>query len=237
MMARTELSDRVLGAHVHHLTFHGVGPQPRTLDDDEAAVWVTTDAFEAILDTVVGCPAAARSAVRISFDDGNASDVSVALPRLVERGLPARFFVLAGQLDHPDRLSRSGVLELRDAGVEVGSHGWSHRSWRAMPDHVAAQEIQRSKTELEDLLQCAVTAAAVPFGLYDRDTLRRLRAAGYANAYTSDGGPARSSSWLQPRNSVHADDTPGDVAELVDTAEGPALWATRRAKRLVKRWR
>jgi len=232
-LARTELSARAPGTPpVHHLTFHGVGPRTRSMDEGEAAVWVTTDEFEAILDAVVG-----RPQVRISFDDGNASDVTVALPRLVERGLTAQFFVLAGMLDQPDRLTRSGVLQIRDAGMHVGSHGWSHRSWRGMPEPEATREIIEAKAELEQLIGSAITAAAVPFGLYDRSALHRLRRAGYARVFTSDGGPARTSSWLQARNSVHAGDQPQDIARLVDVSESPALWATRRAKRFVKRWR
>ena len=52
---------------------------------------------------------------------GIASDVEIALPRLVERGLRAEFFVLAGLLGTPDRLDRDGVRELLTAGMSIGS--------------------------------------------------------------------------------------------------------------------
>ena len=50
--------------------------------------------------------------MRLSFDDGNSSDVEIALPALRERGLPRRFFVVAGRLDRPGSLSRDDVREL-----------------------------------------------------------------------------------------------------------------------------
>jgi len=35
--------------------------------------------------------------VQLSFDDGNRSDVGIALPALLERELSATFFVVAGR--------------------------------------------------------------------------------------------------------------------------------------------
>ncbi|MFD1047214.1 polysaccharide deacetylase family protein, partial [Kibdelosporangium lantanae] len=83
-------------ARVINITVHGIGDPPRELDPGEDRTWVTTDQFTQVLDAVVG-----RDDVRLTFDDGNASDVEIALPELVARGLTAEFFVLAGLLDEP----------------------------------------------------------------------------------------------------------------------------------------
>jgi peptidoglycan/xylan/chitin deacetylase (PgdA/CDA1 family) len=220
------------GGRVFNVTFHGVGPRSHAIDDGEAAVWVSSAECEAVLDAVAG-----RADVAISFDDGNVSYIEVALPRLVDRGLRARFFVLAGLLDQPGRLAESAVVDLQSAGMSIGSHGWSHRSWRGMADDVATQEIRLAKERLEDLCQAPVTTAAIPFGSYDRATLRRLHAVGMTRVFTSDQGPANPRSWLQARNSVHAGDTPADVRRLIERPESPLTWGARRTKRLVKRWR
>ena len=76
-----------------NLTVHGIGPTDRALDPGEDQTWVSVAQFEQVLDAAVG-----RPDVRITFDDGNASDVEIGLPRLLERGLKAEFFVLAGLL-------------------------------------------------------------------------------------------------------------------------------------------
>lgn len=96
---------------------------------------MSTAQFEQVLDAVVG-----RSDVRLTFDDGNASDVEVALPRLVERSLTAEFFVLAGKLGERGHLNRAAVRSLLDAGMAIGSHGWSHRDWRRIDETQAHQE-------------------------------------------------------------------------------------------------
>ena len=63
------------------LTFHGVGEPPRVLDRGEADVWVSKKRFVALLDA-----AAERDDVRITFDDGNVSDLEHALPGPTRRG-------------------------------------------------------------------------------------------------------------------------------------------------------
>src|SRR5690349_7981716 len=132
---------------VVNLTVHGIGPYPRTLDPGEDGTWVTVGQFERVLDTVMG-----RPDVRITFDDGNASDVEIALPRLRERGLTAEFFVLAGLLGQPGRLDAAGVRELRRSGMSIGSHGWSHRDWRRLDDKQAEEELVHANEVLEDIV-------------------------------------------------------------------------------------
>jgi peptidoglycan/xylan/chitin deacetylase (PgdA/CDA1 family) len=187
-------------ATVVNLTVHGIGPAARPLDPGEDATWVSVAQFEQMLDAV-----ADRPGVRITFDDGNASDVEIALPRLLERGLTAEFFVLAGLLGQPGRLDHGGVRELHRAGMSIGSHGWAHRDWRRLDGHQATQEIVEANRVLEELAGEPVTRVAIPFGLYDRHVLHRLRQARMTRVYTSDGGRARGGSWLQARNSLRHD--------------------------------
>src|SRR5947209_4933290 len=100
------------------LTFHGVGSTDRQLDPGEADVWVDHHQFLALLDRVAG-----RDDVQITFDDGNASDLELGLPALSDRGLTATFFVVAGRLEAPGFLDEPDVRSLRDAGMQIGSHG------------------------------------------------------------------------------------------------------------------
>lgn len=189
-----------MGSSLVNLTVHGIGDTSRELDPGEDEVWVSVSQFERVLDAV-----ADRPDVRISFDDGNDSDVLIALPRLLERGLSAEFFVLAGQLGRPGRLGADGVRELAGAGMRVGSHGWAHRDWRLLDDDAAEQELARSHEVLQGITGQPVTRVAIPFGSYDRRVLRRLRRAGVTTAFTSDGGLARPGAWLQARNSLTRD--------------------------------
>jgi peptidoglycan/xylan/chitin deacetylase (PgdA/CDA1 family) len=201
---------------------HGIGPRPsRPLEEGEDQVWISVEQFEGLLDTAIG-----RPDVTITFDDGNASDLEIGLPRLLERGLTARFFVCAGLLGDPGRLDDAGVKELHGAGMVIGSHGWSHRDWRSLDwgprgGSDVHDELVRARRHLERLTGAEVSEVAVPFGSYDRHVVRGLRRTGASRIYTSDGGWARRGAWLQARTSIRGDDGPDWPRRIM--LERPAL--------------
>jgi peptidoglycan/xylan/chitin deacetylase (PgdA/CDA1 family) len=217
---------------VVNLTVHGIGPASRPLDPGEDRTWVTVEQFEQVLDAAVG-----RPDVQITFDDGNASDVEIGLPRLLERGLSAEFFILAGLLGEPGRLDGADVRELHQAGMRVGSHGWAHRDWRRIDPSSQDQEFGDARRVLAELIDSAVSRVAIPFGSYDRHVLRHLRRTGVTRAFTSDGGRARPDSWLQPRTSLRADTTPQWIKSVLDGRPSLARRARGVAVRTLKRAR
>jgi peptidoglycan/xylan/chitin deacetylase (PgdA/CDA1 family) len=228
----SSLGDAIRPRSVVNVLVHGIGPVARQLDSGEEQVWVTTEQFERLLDAVVE-----RSDVRISFDDGNSSDVEVALPRLVERGLTAEFFLLAGLLGERGRVDRAGVGALLDAGMAIGSHGWSHRCWRRIDSAQAREELDDAHRVLGEVTGRPVSRVAIPFGSYDRHVLRLLRTAGVTRAYTSDGGRARPDAWLQARNSLRHDMDAAWIDRVLDP-HTPLTQRTRgTAARAVKRLR
>jgi peptidoglycan/xylan/chitin deacetylase (PgdA/CDA1 family) len=217
-------------AAVHNMNFHGVGEPPRSLAPGEAMVWLPLERFRATLDAVAG-----RGDVRISFDDGNRSDIELALPALTQRGLTATFFVLAGRLDDPRHLGVEDVQRLVDAGMTIGSHGLHHRNWRRCGDDELIAELAESRRVLEAITGTPVAQVAVPFGAYDRRVLGHARrAGGYERVFTSDGGPASAGAWLQPRTSVSND---GAAPAQLTPDPHPLASAPRSVKRWVKRWR
>ena len=110
------------------LIFHGIGTPERVLEPGEAPYWISVARFDAILDQVQAAPRPDR--IRLSFDDGNASDHDIALPRLLARGLAADFFVLSGRIGQPGSLSAGQICALAAADMGIGSHGIAHRDWR-----------------------------------------------------------------------------------------------------------
>jgi peptidoglycan/xylan/chitin deacetylase (PgdA/CDA1 family) len=222
----------VAATSVVNLTVHGIGKTSRPLDPGEDVTWVSVPQFERVLDAVVD-----RDDVRLTFDDGNASDLEVALPRLLERGLRAEFFVLAGLLGQPGRLDHDGVRDLLAVGMAIGSHGWAHRDWRRINDAEAQQEITGAHRVLSDLTGHDVTRVAIPFGSYDRHVLRRLRAAKVTCAYTSDGGRAHPNAWLQARTSLNHHLDADWVSRVLDATPSPVQLARGTAARAIKRWR
>ena len=215
-----------------NLTFHGIGECTRGVEPSEERVWVSSEQFHSVLDSVAG-----RSDVRITFDDGNASDVEHALPALRRRGLTGTFFVVASRIGTPGFLDADDLCELSRAGMTIGSHGMSHRPWRRLDGRELREELLDARRLLEEIVGRPVTRAACPFGSYDRHVLRSLRRCGYLQVYTSDRGTARSDRWIQPRNTVQWGDD-GGLVEQILSLEQPAYNALRRrAKLVVKRWR
>ncbi|MFD0582131.1 polysaccharide deacetylase family protein [Dactylosporangium darangshiense] len=193
---------------------------------------MSVEQFERVLDAAVG-----RQDVRITFDDGNASDVEIGLPRLVERGLTAQFFVLAGEFGKPGRVDIDGVKALHAAGMSVGSHGWAHRDWRRITEEQAQEEIGDANRVIGEVTGTPVTAVAVPFGSYDRIVLGRLRKAGVRRVYTSDGGRAQDDQWLQARNSIRHDLDANWIEDVLNGRGSPKIIARQFAARNVKRLR
>jgi peptidoglycan/xylan/chitin deacetylase (PgdA/CDA1 family) len=213
------------------LNFHLIGRPKRELAAGEADVSVDRQQFLEILDAISG-----RRDVQLTFDDGNSSDVSVALPELIQRGLRAHFFVCPARFGTPEFVDEHDVRELRRAGMSLGSHGMDHVQWRNLERSAIDREIVQAKDVLEDALQAPVETAACPFGAYDRRTLTALRAAGFERIYTSDGGRTNETDWLVPRNTVHRSDSAESIERMLN-GSGSAASLVRRAKRWIKQSR
>jgi peptidoglycan/xylan/chitin deacetylase (PgdA/CDA1 family) len=217
---------------IRNVSFHGVGTPGPEREPGEHDYWVSRDSFLRILDDCV-----ARPEVRLSFDDGNESDVAIALPALVERGLTADFFLIAGRIGTPGNISADGVRALVAAGMGVGSHGLGHRAWPGIPDAELRAELADARGRIAEAAGRPVDSAACPFGAYDRRVLGRLRALGYRRVYTSDRRPAAADAWLQARFSVLATDTVESFRAGALARRGPARRLRDAAVGAVKRWR
>lgn len=215
-----------------NICFHGIGTSDRELEAGESDYWITPRLFEQVLDEV-----ATRTEVRLSFDDGNASDRLIALPALQARGLRATFFVLAGRLGEQGSLDVDDVRALRAAGMAVGSHGMDHRPWCGLAPAGLRRELVEARVRLADAVGAPITEAALPLGRYDRRVLRAVRAEGYGRLFSSDRRPARPDSWLQPRYSVRRADTIDSVRRGILSPPSPLPLLRSEAVGLVKRLR
>lgn len=212
--------------------FHGIGTPTHEREPGEAAYWVGHDQLHAILDWVAEVPR-----VALSFDDGNRSDLAVVLPALTERGLVATFFPVVARLGDPWSISPRALQELVAAGMDVGTHGLTHRPWAGLRGAEARTEILSPRHVLEDLLGRQVDRAAAPLGRYDRRTLALLRSDGCAEINVSDQRPARPGAWVQPRFSVRADDTVASLRARMLSSMDPARRVRDGVVSAAKRWR
>jgi peptidoglycan/xylan/chitin deacetylase (PgdA/CDA1 family) len=211
------------------MTFHGLGEPPPGASEAERAVWVPAHWLEAIV------AAAPVRGLSFCFDDGNASDVELALPILQANSLSARFFILAGRIGRPGHLTAEDVVRLHGAGMPIGSHGLEHRDWCSLTDAELRSETVGSRTILTELIGEPVTEAACPFGSYDRRVLKAVRDAGYERMFTSDGGPGIAGATVMPRTSVGKTRALEDWLVLAAAAGTATPRPLLRLKRLAKR--
>jgi peptidoglycan/xylan/chitin deacetylase (PgdA/CDA1 family) len=219
------------------LTLHGVGTPGPDVNRVEAPYWLTTDAFDRLLDRCNAAATEKRWKTLITFDDGHLSHATVALPRLVSRGLTAVFFVCADRIGQPGYMTRRMVQDLAAAGMEIGSHGANHVDWRGLDSKAETAEYDDARKEIEDLSGHLVSKAAIPYGLYNRRVLTELKKRPFQHVYTCDRGHAQSSDWLKTRNTIEEATT---EAELDDLFMGRTPWPVvmrRKAATALKRLR
>jgi peptidoglycan/xylan/chitin deacetylase (PgdA/CDA1 family) len=150
----------------------------------------------------------------ISFDDGLVQTAREAIPMLLERGASCSMFIATGLMGkrHPDLdeemiVSREEVLELAQAGVEIGAHTVDHVELNGLPFEQALDQLRRSRAALEDLLGKAVTSMAYPYGRPTGRTPLAAQRAGYELACACTG-PGPWEPFNLPREPIHPSATP-----------------------------
>jgi peptidoglycan/xylan/chitin deacetylase (PgdA/CDA1 family) len=193
------------------LMLHGLGPPPPGTSEFEARYWLPRERFAQIIDLVRHT----HNQAHLTFDDGNVTDVRIALPVLREAGLTASFFITSDQIGQTGHLREADIQELHAAGMKIGSHGSAHISWMQFPDETIAQDVARSIARLSSILRERVETVAVPFGECDLRVLRVLRMLGIQRVYTSFRGPCRKDAWLVRRDCITADMPEAAIRELL----------------------
>ena len=132
----------------------------------------------------------------LTFDDGYEDAYRTVLPALRARGMRAVFFVVTSFVgaDESHRIVRDEdgirrryliwpeVRALAAAGMEIGSHGVSHRRLADLTSNEARDELARSKQQLEAGLGKPVEIFAYPYNSVRRWLEPLVRDAGYRAA-------------------------------------------------------
>jgi peptidoglycan/xylan/chitin deacetylase (PgdA/CDA1 family) len=223
-----------LAKELRVLNFHGVGAPGRTLEPGEADYWIGADRFRDTLDRVAGHPD--RGRLCVTFDDGNISDLLIAVPELQRRGLTAAFFVLTGRIGKPGSLGSDDIRALMRAGMRIGSHGVAHSDWASLSAKELGDEVTLSKAILGEICGEPVRSAAIPFGRYNAAVLAALRKAGYTAAYSSDGGSMETSAFLRPRTSIRRDTTDPALEAILSGRASAWTRVRRRTATTIKKW-
>ncbi|MFO1094113.1 MAG: polysaccharide deacetylase family protein [Planctomycetaceae bacterium] len=124
--------------------------------------------------------------VQLTFDDGWRGTVDIAGPLLAKRGLQALLFVTTGLIGAPRFLAAAELSSLPRETFHVGSHTVSHPFLNELDDEQVADELRRSKDDLEDIVGYEVDSVSIPNGASDARVIRIAADCGYRFIHTSD---------------------------------------------------
>lgn len=127
----------------------------------------------------------------ITFDDGYVSVYENALPVLSKFGFPAVVFLISNYLGQENtwdanlggvkfrHLNEKQVKQLSKEGIEIGSHGASHRALTYLEDREIESELKQSRGLMSRLSHQQVITLAYPFGLQNNRVQQIAKRSGY----------------------------------------------------------
>ncbi|HEY2704446.1 MAG TPA: polysaccharide deacetylase family protein [Candidatus Dormibacteraeota bacterium] len=172
-----------------------------------------------------GTPLPPRPVV-LTFDDGHDDFAYRAVPVLQENGLTATSFVVPGFLGRSSYMTVDQLHAVVAAGMTVGAHTMHHVDLAAVSPQVAADEITRSRTVLQQLTGQPVADFAYPYGIFTARVVAMVASAGFADASTTEPGSRQYASqpFLLRRNEVSGYDTLASFARKAGLPPPAAGW-------------
>jgi peptidoglycan/xylan/chitin deacetylase (PgdA/CDA1 family) len=189
----------------HHLDDPAANQFTVTPADFEAQMaWLASSGHEVVSLARIEAASHGRGrlpprSVAITIDDGWRCANTQALPVLRTRRMPATLFIypaMVGRGGHKSSWEEYRAM-LSDPLVTIGCHSWTHPNLfreraRLSGERLArflAREYVESRVEIERRLGAPVLWFAYPYGLYDDETAKLVRQAGYRAAFTVNGAP------------------------------------------------
>ena len=160
---------------------------------------------EDVLAVVRGAGTFRSGSVLVTIDDGYASVAKIAAPILKAYSVPAVVYITTGLISNgmasagqPEPyMSWTEVERLHEAGLLIGSHSHTHRSFGKLTDTEARDELHKSGEFIFDHIGIRPSSFAYPFGTpahYSEATGDALASLGYSTGFVSTHGCIRQGS-------------------------------------------
>jgi peptidoglycan/xylan/chitin deacetylase (PgdA/CDA1 family) len=142
---------------------------PRAFAEQMAWLWsngYTTIPISTVVQAIMTGADLPEKPVVITFDDGDEDVFTNAFPIMDAYGFKGTIYLIAGRMNGRDVISNESVLQLINAGWEIGSHSYTHIDLSKNHDALP-YEVVSSRDVLQQTFQVPVNTFAYPFGAID----------------------------------------------------------------------
>lgn len=147
--------------------------------------WLLANGYQARTLAQAEKAASTEKVVVITFDDGDITNYSAALPQLSERSMRAEFYITTDWIGNDFSMTEDQLRKLDQLGMPVDSHGKTHKYLSDLSDDEVLLELKVSKQRLEEILGKEISTIALPGGRGDQRTRAMAQQLGYKRLCTS----------------------------------------------------
>ncbi len=148
----------------------------------------------------------------ITFDDGYESVYTHGFGILQKYNFTAVVFLVADCIsktclwdkDTEPILTAEQIKEMAEAGIDFGSHSFSHRSLVELDTAELKKEVKGSKTVLEELLGKQIESFSYPYGAFN-ETVKKMVQQSYKVAFSTKNGISDIQGFALPRIDMNKD--------------------------------
>jgi len=130
-----------------------------------------------------------------TVDDGNLDNFTNMFPIMQKYGFTGILYIVGNYIGAEHYMTEEQILEMYNAGWEVGSHSMNHLDLTKLDSNQLRFEIEDSKETLEAKLGVPILTFAYPFGLHDDASHDFVKIAGYIGAMGASGYTAAQGRW------------------------------------------
>lgn len=185
---------------------------------EEQMTWLSQNNYKVVSLTRLvsflngGADVFSEKSVAISFDDGTLGQYTDAFPVLKKYGFTASFFVVPTWANEASSKFKSGYMnwdqlkDLKNNGMEIGSHALSHKDLAASTDEEIVSQLSESKNILEEKFPTSIDLLAFPGGSYNESVTQKLKVIGYLGAFSVEKRIDHLSTEVYHIGRMHIDD-------------------------------
>ena len=130
-----------------------------------------------------------------TIDDGNFDNYKNAFPIMEKYGFIGVLYIVGNYIGAENYMTVEQIIEMYDAGWEVGSHSMNHFDLTKLDQDRLREEIVGSREMLENLLGIPILTFAYPFGAKNDSALDYVKFAGYIGAMGASGYTPSQGTW------------------------------------------